>query len=181
MKQSNRTLSVSFLALTLAISFALTACSSKKKVDDEATTPADNSGSSDKPPAIDSSAAMNFDAAGSDSGKIDGLRTVNFDYDKASLNGDSKKKIEGNVAWMKKNPKVNIQIEGHCDSRGTIEYNLALGERRAQSVKNYMAGLGISNSRISIISYGKEKPLTNGDSDSEQSKNRRANFLPLAQ
>ena len=121
---------------------------------------------------------MNFDAMGSDSGKIDGLVTVHFGYDKSSLDSSSKKDIATNVAWMKKNSGVKVQIEGHCDSRGTIEYNVALGERRANAVKAYMVSLGIPADRLSTISYGKEKPLATGDSEEAWAKNRRANFVP---
>ena len=124
---------------------------------------------------------MTFDAAGSDSGKIAGLQTIHFEYDKANLTSQAKKEIQGNVQWMKSSANSSVQIEGHCDSRGSIEYNLSLGERRAQSVKAYMVTLGIPAARLSIISYGKEKPVAMGDSEADMAKNRRANFLPLAQ
>ena len=124
------------------------------------------------------SAPMSFDAMGSDSGKIDGLVTVHFGYDKSSLDASSKKDIATNVDWMKKHAGAKVQIEGHCDSRGTIEYNVALGERRANAVKAYMVSLGIAADRLSTISYGKEKPIATGDSEDAWSKNRRANFVP---
>lgn len=134
-------------------------------------------------PGMDSSAVssepMKFSAEGSDSGTIAGLSSINFDYDKSGLNNDARKKIQGNADWMKKNPSVKVQIEGHCDARGSIEYNIALGERRANAVKNYMTSLGVSADRLSTISYGKEKPLVQGDTDSAYAKNRRANFVPL--
>lgn len=164
--------------LAIILVFGLNGCSSKKKVDDESAAGAANS---DRPPSIDTSAAMSFDAAGSDSGKIEGLHSINFDYDKANLTAEAKRKMEGNASWMKKNPKVNMQIEGHCDARGSVEYNLALGERRALVVKNYLTNLGIPSSHLSIVSYGKEKPLANGDSEADFAKNRRANFVPLTQ
>lgn len=125
------------------------------------------------------SEAMNFDSNGSDSGKIDGLQTVNFAYDQASLDEAAKGTLQSNAEWMKKNNNVTMQIEGHCDSRGSVEYNLALGERRAKTVKNYLITLGIDGNRMKIISYGKEKPLVEGDTDDAYSKNRRANFIPL--
>lgn len=154
-------------------------CSSKKKVDGgDSAAPDMAADSGQSAPAIDST-PMNFDAGGSDSGKVNGLQSVNFAYDKSALTADAKQKIQGNVDWMKSNPNTNMQIEGHCDSRGSIEYNLSLGERRAQSVKSYMTSLGINGGRLSVISYGKEKPLTMGDSDAEQARNRRANFVPL--
>jgi peptidoglycan-associated lipoprotein len=123
---------------------------------------------------------MAFDTAGSDSGKIDGLQTVRFGYDQSSLTTEAKKQLSGNATWMKSHDKVNVQIEGHCDSRGSLEYNLALGERRAQSVKTYLVGLGIPTAQMTIISYGKEKPVATGDNEEAWSKNRRANFVPLA-
>lgn len=122
---------------------------------------------------------MSFDAQGSDSGKIDGLVTIHFDYDKSALTSDAKKKLQGNADWIKKNSKVKVQIEGHCDSRGTIEYNLALGERRANSVKAYLVSLGVPATRLTTISYGEEKPVATGESEEAYSKNRRANFVPL--
>ncbi len=166
---------VKFSSMGLMV-LVLAGCPSKKVSTDtnaEGSAPAAS-------PQIDST-PMNFDSAGSDSGKIDGLETVHFDYDKSALKGEDKKKIEGNAAWMKSHAKINVQIEGHCDAKGSIEYNLALGERRAKAAREYMTSLGIEASRLSIISYGKEKPISSGDSESAYSKNRRANFVPLAQ
>lgn len=150
----------------------ISGCSSSTKKEQTETVPSQGENSVDSSP-------MSFDAAGSDSGKIDGLVTVHFDYDKATLSSVVKKELAGNAQWMKSNPKTTIQIEGHCDNRGTIEYNLALGERRAQAVKNYLVGLGIPADKLSIISYGEEKPVLQGDNEEAWSKNRRANFLPV--
>ena len=149
-------------------------CSKKQKSDVDATP----SVQTETTPSVEST-PMSFDAAGSDSGKIDGLSTIFFDYDKATVSGNAKKALQGNAEWLKKNANVKIQIEGHCDSRGSIEYNLALGERRANSVKAYLSSLGIAGSRMNTISYGKEKPLITSESEEAYSKNRRANFLPL--
>ncbi len=164
------------LASIVVLSLALGACASKKKTEDQSSAPTPEA----QTPQIEST-PMSFDAAGSDSGKISGLQTVYFDYDKSTLNGTTKKTIANNAQWMKANPKANLQVEGHCDSRGSIEYNLSLGERRAQSVKSYMTSLGIPAARLSVISYGKEKPLSQGDDEAAFSKNRRANFVPLTQ
>lgn len=158
--------------LTVGVAVALSACGSKSTKPDAAT---DGNGQS---PAIENT-PLNFDAQGSDSGKIDGLQTIHFDYDKANLNSDAKKKIQSNADWLKSHGNVGLQIEGHCDARGSIEYNLSLGERRAQTVKAYMVGLGVAGDRLSVISYGKEKPVANGDSEADFAKNRRANFVPL--
>lgn len=167
------------LILVVGLSLTIMGCGDRTKKDSDnaqgsaLTNQADNN-------AVES-APMNFDPQGSDSGKINGLVTVNFEYDKSTLSAESKKKIDSNVEWMKANSKVKVQIEGHCDARGSIEYNLALGERRANSVKKYMEGRGISADRLSTISYGKEKPLATGDSEGAWAKNRRANFVPSAQ
>jgi peptidoglycan-associated lipoprotein len=161
-------------ALTLVACFALvlTGCQSKKKVQDEAAV-------SDSP-QVDN-APMNFNAQGSDSGQIAGLQSISFDYDKSSLSNANREKIKANAEWLKARGNTNLQIEGHCDSRGSIEYNLALGERRARTVKDYMVSVGIAESRLSVISYGKEKPLDNSETEAAYGKNRRANFVPIAQ
>lgn len=114
---------------------------------------------------------------GSDTGNIPGLFSINFEYDRATLSADAKEKLAKNAEWMKTNSS-NLQIEGHCDSRGSIEYNLTLGERRANSVKTYLVGLGIKAERLSILSYGEEKPLDGSDSEVAHATNRRANFVP---
>lgn len=173
MKNSTKLFAAVVLALTLG------ACASKKKTEDQAVTGSD-SVQTEPAPAIEST-PMSFDAAGSDSGKIDGLSTIFFDYDKSNLTSKAKQTLADNAQWMKKNPKSNLQIEGHCDSRGSIEYNLSLGERRAQAVKAFMVSQGVSGKRLSVISYGKEKPLVQGETEEAYGKNRRANFVPLAQ
>jgi peptidoglycan-associated lipoprotein len=121
---------------------------------------------------------MSFSPTGSDSGTIDGLVTIHFDYDKATLSGESKKQLQSNAKWIKEHKNVSMQIEGHCDDRGSIEYNLALGERRAKAVRSYLTSLGIDGKRLNIISYGKERPVAQGDSEDAMGKNRRANFVP---
>lgn len=151
-------------------------CSSAKKKDGES---GDLTGGAGGSPMLDST-AMNFDAQGSDSGKISGLETINFEYDRSALTSDGKRKAQMAADWLKGNPNANLQIEGHCDSRGSIEYNLSLGERRANAVVSYMTGLGVTSGRLSMISYGKEKPLSPGDSEADHRKNRRANFVPLS-
>lgn len=125
-----------------------------------------------------SGSGMNFAPTGSDSGSIDGLQTVHFDYDRSSINSSDKSKLKGNAAWMKKNSDVKMTIEGHCDQRGSTEYNLALGERRANAVKQALVGMGVSASRLTTVSYGKEKLIATGDSEADMAKNRRANFVP---
>ena len=93
-----------------------------------------------------------------------------------TLNMDAQSRLQGMADHLKNAQNAVVQIEGHCDERGSIEYNLALGERRAQSVKNYLVQLGIDAARLSTISYGEEKPATDGHDETAWSKNRRAEF-----
>ena len=104
---------------------------------------------------------------------------MNFEYDQARLTTQARRQLAENAEWMRQHPDVTVQIEGHCDERGSIEYNLALGERRAQTVKSYLVSLGMDAKQMTVISYGKEKPLADGDSEEAYAKNRRANFVPL--
>jgi peptidoglycan-associated lipoprotein len=152
---------------------ANTGCSSKKKAKDDVAA-----GDVAADPNV-ASKDLQFDPLGSDSGNIAGLSTVNFELDKASLTESARSKLAENAKWIQDHPGLTIQIEGHCDSRGSVEYNLALGERRAQSVKSYLTNLGVDGKRLTIISYGEEKPVATGDSESVFAQNRRANFVPL--
>lgn len=99
---------------------------------------------------------------------------VYFDFDKYSLKPEARTTLEKQAAWLKANPQVRITIEGHCDERGTREYNLALGERRANAVKDYLAALGISLDRMKTISFGKERPIALGSNEAAWAQNRRA-------
>ena len=96
-----------------------------------------------------------------------------FAFDKYNLKEDARGTLEKQAAWLKKWPAVTITVEGHCDERGTREYNLALGERRANSVKDYLVALGVNPSRIKTISYGKERPVALGSNDAAWAQNRR--------
>jgi peptidoglycan-associated lipoprotein len=157
--------------LLLAAVLSLTVACSKKVKDDDSASGQDS--------ATISQESMNFNAAGSDSGTIAGLNTITFAYDSALLSPEARETLKQNAAWAKANSRITIQIEGHCDSRGSVEYNLALGERRAKSVKDYLVTLGVAANRLTVISYGKEKPLAIGDTEEVHSRNRRANFVPL--
>jgi peptidoglycan-associated lipoprotein len=103
-------------------------------------------------------------------------KTVFFAFDDYSLNGDAQSNLQGLADHLKKTQNAVVQIEGHCDERGSVEYNLALGERRAQSVKNYLVQLGVEGGRLSTISYGEEKPSSDGHDEAAWAKNRRAEF-----
>ncbi len=109
------------------------------------------------------------------------LKTVYFDFDKFNLRPDAKADLDFNFALLQQFPDVIIKIEGHCDERGTIEYNLSLGEKRANTAQDYLAGLGVDAARISVISYGKERPIDPGHTEDAWSKNRRAEFRIISQ
>ncbi len=160
-----------------ALVFLLAGCPTKQTVTDEGKQPKTVAPPQETPQVENT--PISFDLTGSDSGKIEGLETVFFEFDRSSLRSEERKKLDGNVAWLKAHGGVSLQVEGHCDARGSIEYNLALGERRARSVREYMVAAGVDASRLSTISYGKEKPLATGDGESAYARNRRANFVPL--
>jgi len=108
------------------------------------------------------------------------FKDIHFNFDKYDIRPGDAAILKENAALLKKFPSVKIQIEGHCDDRGTVEYNLALGERRANRTKDYLVSLGISTARISTISYGKEKPLDPGHSEEAWATNRRAHTIVTA-
>jgi peptidoglycan-associated lipoprotein len=152
------------MALTATALISLAACSSAQKKDESATG--------------DENATMDANTMGdSDSGKAMGLQTIHFPYDAFTLTGEAKTTLKNNAQVLKDKGSVKIQVEGHCDQRGGIQYNIALGEKRANAVKKFMVDTGVKEDRISTISYGKERPLDNGTTEEAYAKNRRANFV----
>lgn len=117
--------------------------------------------------------------SGSDSGKIQGLDSIHFNFDRAVVDSADMDLLRKNAEWIKVHKDLKMQIEGHCDERGSTEYNLALGERRARAVYNILTEMGVAKDRMSIISFGEERPIMQGSSDEAYAKNRRANFVPL--
>jgi peptidoglycan-associated lipoprotein len=107
------------------------------------------------------------------------LGTIYFDYDRALVRDDARAVLDGNAAWLKKFRTAKILVEGHCDERGTEEYNLALGEKRAKSAQDYLLSMGIASDRIKIISYGKSQPINPGHDDAAWQMNRRAQFVVI--
>jgi peptidoglycan-associated lipoprotein len=99
---------------------------------------------------------------------------VFFDYDQYNVDAEDQATLQSQAQWLQRNPAVRVTLEGHADERGTRDYNLALGERRANAAKNYLASLGIDPSRIQVISYGKERPAELGSNEAAWAKNRRA-------
>lgn len=106
------------------------------------------------------------------------LQSIHFDFDQHTLSGEARAILDENTRYMQANTSASIVIEGHCDERGSDEYNLALGERRAIAAKDYIVAMGISPQRISTISYGEEKPLDPAGTEQAWAMNRRAEFKP---
>jgi peptidoglycan-associated lipoprotein len=102
---------------------------------------------------------------------------IYFDFDKYNLRDDAKADLKKNVDVMKQDQNLKVTVEGHCDERGTVEYNLALGERRAKSARDYMVNMGVKTNRVSTISYGKERPVALGHDEDAWAKNRRDEFV----
>jgi peptidoglycan-associated lipoprotein len=105
------------------------------------------------------------------------LKEIYFEYDRFDLSSDARDTLKTHADWLKSNPSARVEIEGHTDDRGTNEYNLALGAKRAQSAKDYLATLGIAGNRLSTISYGEELPVCKDATEACWQKNRRARFV----
>ncbi|AEX21484.1 MULTISPECIES: peptidoglycan-associated lipoprotein Pal [Vibrio] len=169
--QLNKVLKGLLIALPV---MAMTACSSS---DDAASSTGDATNQSG---AVETTVVSPIDQAGQlteQELKEQALRetqTIYFAFDNSTIAGDYEEMLAAHAAYLSKNPSLRVTIEGHADERGTPEYNIALGERRAQAVANYLQALGVQADQISIVSYGEEKPLLLGQSDDVYAKNRRA-------
>jgi peptidoglycan-associated lipoprotein len=108
---------------------------------------------------------------------VPGLGDVFYAFDRSDLNTDSVEQLKTNANWMQRNTANSVIIEGHCDERGTSEYNLALGERRANSARDYIVNLGVAPVRLKTVSYGEEKPFAAGSNEEAWAQNRRAHFI----
>ena len=160
--------SLNVIALTLILGFS--GCASKRKAPG-ANMDHNTSGMGNESIEINGSSDLN---------KAGPLKTVYFAFDSSILSEDTKMILDANAEFLKGHPSIQVQIEGHSDERGGIQYNLALGERRAQSVKDYLVSLGVASKNMSVISFGKEKPLIYGHDETSWQKNRRANFVILS-
>jgi peptidoglycan-associated lipoprotein len=151
----------------LAAMLALAACTTKPKTADEAPPMA--------PPAAETSSPVQSSIV---AGSIQDFRvnvgdTVHFDYNEYNVTDEDKGILQRQSAWLQRYPQVRITVEGHCDERGTREYNLALGARRANAVKEYLVSLGVSAARLDTISYGKERPICTESDENCWAQNRR--------
>lgn len=107
----------------------------------------------------------------------EGLQKIHFDYDRSNIKAEFEPVLKANAAWMTANSGSKVTVEGHCDERGSTEYNIALGDRRARSAKSYLTKLGVADGRLSTISYGKERPSCTQHTESCWWQNRRAEFV----
>ena len=158
----------SHLATAFAAVLLLAACTSKPE------TAADTSGTG-QGTGTQTAAVAAAPAPGSQEDLVVNVGDrVFFDYDRYELKPEARAQLEKQAAWLRNFPQVTVTVEGHCDERGTREYNLALGERRADSVRNYLIALGVDANRIRVISYGKERPAVVGSDETAWAQNRRA-------
>jgi len=161
------------LTLSIGLSALMTISCSKKKTTEE----------TDGTPDVTSidTGDTNANANGANGAgvgqKVSGLPTIYFEFNSFSLNSASKEALNLAAQWLKANPNTKIQIEGHCDERGTTEYNLALGERRANTVKDFLQSKGVPANQLSTISYGEERPVAMGSTEEAWAKNRRTEFV----
>jgi peptidoglycan-associated lipoprotein len=175
------------LIALFAVAFFVAACetASQTSTDSAGDTTASStsstasaSGSSSTASTASSGSASSGRAAGSTTSPADTLATIGntvyFSYDSAALDGNSKGSLFRQAAFLNANPTLTVTIEGHCDERGTREYNLALGERRAAAARDYLLAQGVDPARIKVISYGKERPAMAGSNEESWAKNRRA-------
>ena len=117
-----------------------------------------------------------FSVSDPDTGEGGPLEDVHFDYDESTLTEQAKAILERHALWLQNHRAARVMVEGHCDERGTVEYNLALGERRARAAHDYLVSLGVGSDRLRTTSYGKERPLDPASNEAAWARNRRAHF-----
>jgi len=189
------TISALILALTLLVIFSVSSCAKKKISSEPATTTAEEetrrrAEEEARQNELARQKALKEEDLGDESrsGNLADQRTASaktrfenqdiyFEFDSIRLAPDAQEILTQKADWLRANPAATVTIEGHCDNRGTNEYNLALGEGRAQSAKAFLVDLGIDSSRLNTISYGEERPLDNAQTEEAWSKNRRAHFV----
>jgi peptidoglycan-associated lipoprotein len=161
--------------LMMVVALAAGGCAKKKKNLDESST--DITGAGGEGGVAQGSSLDRFKhGLNPEEGGV--LKDVHFAYDSYELDGTARDVLAANAEWLKDNARARTEIEGHCDERGTVEYNLALGARRAKAVKDYLVTLGIAGERLSTISYGEELPLCREQNESCYARNRRVHFVP---
>ena len=167
---------ISRLALAAAVAVSMAACASKPKPKYPATTQAPSAGVQAQPPRTELPPVTSSQTGALPGSTQDFVVNVGdrvyFDLDSSDVREDGLPILDAQATWLRRYPSVRVRIEGNCDERGTREYNLALGARRANSVREYLVSRGVTSDRISTISYGKEQPLDPGTSEEAYQRNR---------
>jgi len=170
-------------AVSLTV-LAMTGCASKGGATDEAatteTTAAEESQTQPVPASPGVDVETNVESEGAANPLLD-QTTIYFDFDRAQIRPEFKEILNAHAEYLKANPQARIVLEGHCDERGTVEYNLALGERRANTTKRYLIVQGVSANQIETVSYGEERPAQIGSTEAAWAKNRRSEITYQAQ
>jgi len=160
--------------LVAGVLFGLSGCAKKPPVDEpitDADAEAQAALSGEDIPLTEPPETMYIEA------EPDVFENIHFEYDKYDIRPRDEMILQGIAAWLKEHDAKRVLIEGHCDERGTNEYNMALGEQRALAARRFLVGLGIESSRLTTISYGEERPLALGSNEDAWARNRRAHFV----
>ncbi len=160
---------------------ALTGCPPPATTKPEAPPPAPQPAKESSPAVRETPSSSSLEAARQDQAPAPSpLKDIYFDYDKYDLKTEARGTLKANADWLKTNASARVEIEGHADERGTNEYNLALGAKRAQAARDYLVTLGISKERLSTISYGEELPVCKEHNEDCWQKNRRGHFVIIS-
>ena len=165
--------------LILALSLGLTTACGPKQPARSAADPAEGNRTATEVEPFGNSPIGTADFERATVRDLAQLARIHFDFDRYEIRSDQVPVLETNAQLLRKFPRAEIVIEGHCDERGSVEYNLALGERRARATREYLIRLGVDPDRLSIVSYGKESPLDRAASESAWARNRRAEFVAV--
>jgi peptidoglycan-associated lipoprotein len=186
----NRRLTHAWLVLAVAASLAA-GCGGKRRPPAVSTAPPSSGETSSLPTEVppagepgpdvrtlgaEVARGEDFTVSDAESGEGGPLEDVHFEYDSANLTDQARSVLEKHALWLQNHRGAKVLVEGHCDERGTVEYNLALGEKRARAARDYLASLGVASDRLRTTSYGKERPLDTGTSEAVFAANRRAHF-----
>lgn len=170
MQKPWRLRTISGVGLLLSIALLLSGCPKGWGLSEEVVKPSEPI---QEPPAVGAPSAQQPTTAGKESP----LKDIFFDFDKSNIRNDAKPSLNENLQWLNANSTAQITIEGHCDERGTSEYNLALGERRAKAARDFLVAAGSNAKRITTVSFGKERPFAMGHDEAAWQLNRRAHFV----
>ena len=170
--------SIRLAALLMVVAaITVTGCAKKKHITDESAIGTSGTGEE----AVNESGSLGRYKRGLGPEEDGVLKDAHFAYDSYELDGSARDVLTANAEWLKENKRAHTEIEGHCDERGTVEYNLALGAKRAKAVKDYLVTLGVASERLTTISYGEELPLCRDASEQCYARNRCVHFVPPAE